>query len=179
MTRKPIFILGFANSEVGELSPISLSRIEKAIEVQKKQPGTVIMATGGFDPRFNTSPLPHREHVHRELAARGVPFWPADQNDLLSKHTVDDARMIVAFANKHCLGCYAITTSTFHVPRCQFIFDCLETREVEMFSANDPSDLDPKHFDHESAALERLNAQGGVLIGAKLHPHPLQHKKPC
>lgn len=173
MTRKPIFILGFANAQDGMLSPISVSRIEKAIEVQKKQPDAVIMATGGFDPRFNTSPLPHREHVHRELAARGAHFWPANEDDLLSKHTVDDATMIVAFANTHSMNRYAIVTSTFHVPRCQFIFDCLEARKVEMFGANDPADLDQKHFDHEAAALERLKAQGGVTVGAKLHPHPM------
>jgi len=170
---KPIFILGFANAEDGELSPITVSRIEKAIEVQNNQPGTVILATGGFDPRFNSSSLSHREHVYRELAARGAHFWPANRDELLSKHTVDDATMIIAFANPHGFDRYAIATSTFHLPRCRFIFDCLEEREVEMFGAIDPADLDQRHLDHEAAALERLIAQGGVMIGATLHAHPL------
>lgn len=173
MALQPIFVLGSPNGSDGKLSPISLGRIERAIDLQRSRPNSVIMATGGFGAHFNTTPIPHREHAHRHLAARGAHFWPAEVSDLLSANTVEDASLIIAFADAHAVDRYAIVTSAFHLERCRFIFQCLEQREVDYFAARDPADLTTALIKHELRALEQLIAQGGVVIADMLYRHPL------
>ena len=169
--RDIIFVLGSPNAADGELSPISVSRIECAIALQSDWPNSVVMATGGFGKHFNTTKLPHREHVHRKLSAYGARFSAAGAADLLSSNTVEDATMITAFTESRSCVSYAVVTSGFHLPRCRYIFACLATNGVEFFAAVDPPDLNPEIERHEAVALAQLIAQGGVLIDGVLHPY--------
>lgn len=169
-----IFVLGSPNSPNGKLSPISESRIERAITIQNGWSNSIILATGGFGLHFNASELPHRELVHRALSARGALYDDADVGDLLSSNTVEDATMIAAFAKSRHLTHYAVVTSGFHLPRCRYIFACLETQHIDFFAADDPADLDPEIVRHEASALALLVAQGGIVVDDLLHPCQLR-----
>jgi uncharacterized SAM-binding protein YcdF (DUF218 family) len=167
-----LFILGSPNSVDGVLSSISVSRIAKAIALQKANPEIVLMATGGFGSHFNTSTIPHRELLHQYLLQQDAAINTGIPGDFLSSNTVEDAIMISQFSNSRGLEKFGIVTSKFHMARCRYIFECLtETDFVEFFTADDPTSLDPEIARHESTALAQLQAQGGVLINGVLYPH--------
>jgi uncharacterized SAM-binding protein YcdF (DUF218 family) len=167
-----MFILGSPNSVDGVLSSISVKRIEKAIALQKANPDIVLMATGGFGSHFNTSTIPHRELLHQYLLQQDAVINPGSPDDLLSSNTVQDAIMILQFSNSRGLEKIGVVTSKFHMARCRYIFECLtETDFIEYFAADDPSSLSSEINRHESTALARLQAQGGVIIDDVLYPH--------
>jgi uncharacterized SAM-binding protein YcdF (DUF218 family) len=171
-THYDLFILGSPNSVDGVLSPISVNRIEKAMELQKVNPEIIILATGGFGSHFNTSTIPHRELVHRHLLQQGALIDPGTPDDLLSSNTVEDVVMIQQISIPRGQEKYGIVTSKFHMARCRYIFECLAGAiDVDFYSADDPSNLDPDIIRHEALALAQLQAQGGVLIGDFLHAH--------
>jgi hypothetical protein len=118
---KFIFILGAPNASDGNLSSVSLSRIDAAIAKQRHEPNCVILATGGFGAHFNSTETPHREHVYRRLEAEGATIDRAEAGDLLSSNTVEDIVLIVAFTELRSVDEYCIVTSQFHAARCQFI----------------------------------------------------------
>ena len=171
--KKPVFILASPNSADGELSPMSIGRIERAVQLQQMQPDVVLLATGGFGDHFNTSNTPHRELVHQCLLNRGAAIDRAAPADLLSANTVEDVWMIIAFAQKRGWADYGVVTSSSHWKRCRYIFECLDpTARVDFFAADDSANLDDAIGKHEVVAMARLVAQGGVMIGEVLHPHP-------
>jgi hypothetical protein len=179
--RYNLFILGSPNSVDGVLSATSMNRISKAIELQKRHPEIVILATGGFGSHFNTSAVPHRELLYRYLHQQGASIDRASPNDMLSSNTVEDITMIVRFLTSASRGrerC-GIVTSKFHMARCRYIFECLAvTNSVDFFEASDPSSLDPATSRHETIALAQLQAQGGILVGDVLSPHPQPSARP-
>ncbi|QCY13193.1 YdcF family protein [Pseudomonas sp. MPC6] len=171
--KKPVFILASPNSADGELSPMSIGRIERAVQLQQMQPDVVLLATGGFGDHFNMSNTPHRELVHQCLFIRGAAIDRATPADLLSANTVEDVWMIIAFARKRGCADYGVVTSSSHLKRCRYIFECLDpTARVDFFAADDSTNPDDAIGKHEVVAMERLVAQGGVMIGEVLHPHP-------
>lgn len=168
-----VFILGAPNSKDGRLSPVSLKRIEAAIAKQRDDPSVVILATGGFGAHFNTTDTPHREFVYQQLEAAGATIDRGERDDLLSSNTVEDIALIVAFTKTRSADDYTIITSRFHADRCRFIVDCLAAKQVvAVLSADDPEDLPDEARDHEERSLHALSAQGGVILGNVLHPHP-------
>lgn len=170
--KKLVFILGSPNSADGELSSISISRVTRALALQKTDQHVVLLATGGFGDHFNVSDVPHRALVHEYLLDRGASIEVGAATDLLSSNTVEDVQMILAFAKERACSDYGVVTSGFHVARCRYIFECLDpTNVVDFFTAEDPLDLDAQTVRHEATALARLVAQGGVLIGDVLYPH--------
>jgi uncharacterized SAM-binding protein YcdF (DUF218 family) len=172
-TRYNLFILGSPNSPDGVLSPTSIGRIAKAIELQRVRPEIVILATGGFGCHFNTSTTPHRELLHSHLCQQGALIDRAKHDDLLSSNTVEDAVMILAFAESQAPPVrWGVVTSNFHAARCRFIFDCLAGPDVvDLYIADDADNLEPEVTRHETVALAQLWDQGGVMIGNVLHPH--------
>jgi uncharacterized SAM-binding protein YcdF (DUF218 family) len=170
--RYNLFILGSPNTVDGLLSPISVNRIAKAIDLQKAQPEIVLLATGGFGTHFNTSTIPHRELLHRCLLQEGALIDPGLPDDFLSSNTVEDARMILRFSASRGSERFGIVTSKFHMARCRYIFECLAGLSfIEFFTADDPSTLSTELNRHEAIALGQLLALGGVLVDDVLHPH--------
>jgi hypothetical protein len=174
---KFIFILGAPNASDGNLSSVSLSRIDAAIAKQRQEPDSVIVATGGFGAHFNSTETPHREYVHRRLEAEGAVIDRAEAGDLLSSNTVEDIGLIVAFTESRSVDEYCIVTSQFHAARCHFIIDCLAAKHtVEVLAADDPLTLPLEAREHEDRSLRQLSAQGGVVVGTVLHSHPTRSK---
>jgi uncharacterized SAM-binding protein YcdF (DUF218 family) len=172
------FILGAPNGDDGELSSISLRRVETALALQRDAPDTVLLATGGFGAHFNTTNTPHREYVYRLLEASGATIDRASSSDLLSSNTVEDIALIAAFTAKRGIQDYCLVTSRFHVARCRFIADCLTTQQsVAIVGVDGPDDLAETAREHENRALRGLLKQGGVLLEGVLHPHPRCSKR--
>jgi uncharacterized SAM-binding protein YcdF (DUF218 family) len=170
--RYNLFILGSPNSVDGVLSPISVNRVAKAIELQKAHPEIVLLATGGFGIHFNTSTIPHRELIHRNLLQQSAFIDPGTPDDLLSSNTVEDAVMILQFSSSRNLERCGVLTSKFHMARCRYIFECLAgTDTIDFFTADDPSSLDPELVGHEALALAKLQAHGGVLVRKVLYSY--------
>jgi hypothetical protein len=163
------FILGAGNDIEGALSDIARARVDTALALQHTRPEIILIATGGFG-FFNATSVPHREHVHRELAAYGAKFDPLDPSAMLSANTVEDAVCITGYAEAHRCSTYSIVTSEFHIPRCQFIFQCLApTHNVEYIQAATPPDFLEAKDTHERLAMCRLAEQGGVIWQGILH----------
>jgi uncharacterized SAM-binding protein YcdF (DUF218 family) len=172
--KKLVFILASPNSADGELSSIAIGRIERAVQLQKIHPHVVLLATGGFGEHFNRSDTPHRELVHQCLLKQGASIDKATPADLLSSNTVEDVMMIIALAKARGCSGYGIVTSSSHLARCRYIFECLDpTATVDFYCADDSANPDEAIGKHEVLALGRLVAQGGVMLGNVLHPHPL------
>jgi DUF218 domain len=168
-----IFVLGSPNADDGTLSDISLGRIQRAVQEQQASPGTIILATGGFGAHFNTTDIPHRELVYRQLNTMGATLDRADATDLLSSNTVEDISLIGNFAVVRGAMAYGVVTSEFHADRCRFILRCIVPGHlVSILTAKDPSDLTTEIVNHEKRALALLTAQGGVLLEGILHPLP-------
>lgn len=164
-----LFILGSPNSPTGELSAISRSRIDLAVSLQTADADLVLLATGGFGEHFNTSTASHREWVHAELSRLGARLDAAEPHDLLSSNTVEDVLLIMDFVKAREVDTYQVATSSFHVERCRFIFDCLAPKHrVTLHSAADPDDLPPRLSSHEKRALDQLRRQKGVLVNGQL-----------
>lgn len=169
--REPLFILGAPNTPSGELSSISLLRIDRAIQVLGSGFGDAIMVTGGFGAHFNTSARSHRAIVHKHLAESGAALDPAEPGDLLSSNTVEDMVLIRGFLEGRGLARCGIVTSQFHARRCRYLISCLfEADTVTLFPADDPSDVDPAVVEHERNALTRMIEQGGVLVNGVVYP---------
>ena len=170
---KLVFILGAPNGSDGKLSPVSLRRIDAAVERQRNDPDVILLATGGFGAHFNATETPHREFVYRKLEAEGAAIDRAKASDLLSSNTVEDIVLIVAFTKARDVEEYCVVTSKFHAARCRFIVDCLaEKQTVAVVVADDPEELSDEARKHEERALRQLSKQGGVVIGSVLHAHP-------
>lgn len=170
--KKLTFILGSPNSENGALSTISISRVKRALDLQKMDSRIVLFATGGFGDHFNISDVPHRALLHEYLLNRGASIDVGAATDLLSSNTVEDVQMILAFVKARACANFGVVTSNFHLARCRYIFECLDsTNIVDFFAAEDSLDLHEQAVKHEATALAMLVAQGGVLIGDVLYPH--------
>ena len=166
---RPVFILESSNAEDGSLSAIALTRVDKAIALTLADANVLLYPTGGFSDHFNVTKYPHRDYVADEILRRGVRVGPTEHDELLSTNTVEDATQVVAFTQKYGLGQFEIITSAFHVARCNFIFKCVvHDFTVKIHAAVDPEDLTAEKIMHETAALDQLLTQGGVMVGSRL-----------
>jgi len=120
MKKEVLVVLGSPNSPSGELSDISISRLDYCLDLYSA--GKLILCTGGWGEHFNISDEAHAVYSKRYLMENGV-----SENDFLdlalSKNTVDDAIKVKDILSK--LDDYNATliTSDFHLERVKLIFE--------------------------------------------------------
>lgn len=168
-----LFVMGFSNDPVGALSDVMLARIETAARLHRRSPHMKVIVTGGHGDNFNRAPLPHRAYANAALLARGVPTENLEANGFLSANTVEDVIMILRFAAEHGLPRFGVVTSAFHMERGQLIFSCLAPpgHDIVFHAAEDPVEVAALAA-HEDRARALILAQGGVMVGSRLHALP-------
>ena len=159
-----ILILGAPNDEKGNLSDISIGRVEKGIETFNENEGYKILCTGGFGDHFNTTDQPHAAYVKKYLLEHEIPA-EAIVEFAKSHDTEEDALLAKPIIDKYGVKSLIIISSDFHIGRVQYIFEKvfgedgyqLEFREAE-------TDFPEERYDilltHEKKELERLEREG-------------------
>jgi DUF218 domain len=169
-----IFVLGHANDDAGKLTEIGLTRVRCAASHWNLQPieaKPLIVLTGGFAERFNTTDKPHWQHALAAITTLGVPKGSIYDHGLESAHTVEDAVLVTRFLEDKPKSRATVVTSQLHIERSRFIFACLApTRSFEFIGAEHPARL--ADVEHEMKALEQLRYQGGVFWEGRLFPTP-------
>ncbi len=167
-----LFVMGFSNDPVGALSDVMLARIETAVRLHRRSPDVKVIVTGGHGDNFNRAPLPHRAYANAALLARGVPAGNLEPDGFLSANTVEDVMMITRFAAERGLPRFGVVTSAFHTERCRLIFSCLAPgHDIVFHAAEDPVEVAALAA-HEDRARALILAQGGVILGSRLHALP-------
>lgn len=155
-----LIVLGSPNSSKGELSEISLSRLDHC---KKLYSGTEkILCTGGWGPQFNTSEHPHASYAQAYLKEQKIPeevFLPM----ALSRHTVDDAVKIKEIISGMEDIQLTIITSDYHVDRVRLIFqEILADYSLSFVGAT--ADLSPEQrkqlAEHEQKAIQAIQKNG-------------------
>lgn len=119
-----IIVLGRGISQGGVLSPDSISRVEKAVELYSRGVAPKIIMSGSYSYHLDTPPPQTEAHAMKEIAiAYGVP-----KKDILeetkSKDTIGNVyftkKLICEPNNWHDL---TVIASDEHIARCRYLFE--------------------------------------------------------
>ena len=175
-----LITLGAPNDSQGVLSPIARGRAQSAIREYQRRPGCKIIVTGGYGKHFNTTDQPHAVYVVRVLRAGGV-----SAGDLVqvrdSSNTVDDARLAMPFVEQFEVRALCVITSDFHRERAGLIFRTFYPHhavEVVGDAVALPAEERQRLCEHETRAIERLRAQGGIIVDGSTEIIPLRDPSP-
>jgi len=160
MKKEVLVVLGSPNSPSGELSDISLSRLDCCRNMFTK--GQVILCTGGWGPHFNTSDKAHASYGKEYLLGNGLS--EEDFLDLaLSENTVDDAiKLKSILSNPEDLKLKVIT-SDYHLERVMLIFnEILDTYEMDFVGVESNMEAEKLHqlIEHENKAIDAIKQNG-------------------
>jgi uncharacterized SAM-binding protein YcdF (DUF218 family) len=175
-----LITLGAPNDSQGVLSPIARGRAQAAIREYRRRPGCKIIVTGGYGRHFNTTDEPHAHYVVRYFLARGVaPDDIAQVAD--SSNTVEDAGLSMPLVERFEVRALCVITSDFHQERAGLIFRAFYPHHaVEVIG--DPVVLPAEErrrlCEHEARAIQRLRAQGGVIVDGSAQVRPLRDPRP-
>lgn len=159
--KEVLIVLGSPNSASGELSTISISRLDCCLNLFKKN--SLVLCTGGWGSHFNTTEHPHAHYAKAYLLQKGVPK-NAFLDFALSKNTVDDAVKTKTILSKLKDDVsLAIITSGYHAERVKLIFTEILTGYTMKFIGV-PCELDRNEYDallaHEKKAIAAILQNG-------------------
>ncbi|MBJ7880030.1 YdcF family protein [Gelidibacter salicanalis] len=122
MNKEILIILGSPNASSGQLSAISINRLNYCVEHYQK--GNRVLCTGGWGVHFNTSTASHASLAKQYLIEKGV--LEDDFLDFaLSANTVEDAVKIKPIITKFENSNLTIITSDYHLKRVKLIFNTI------------------------------------------------------
>lgn len=166
-----IVVLGSPNDEDGNLSDIAKSRCTKAFEsyqTLKTEGSCAVLTTGGFGEHFNRTNKPHAEYTKQYMIELGVPK-SVFLESALSRHSVEDAVFSWAILKHYTVDTYYIITSSYHVPRAEYIFRYVydEAQKITMVPATVmlAQEEQDKLIAHEKQALAGLKKNGIIYEG--------------
>lgn len=155
-----LVVLGSPNSHAGELGILAKSRLDLCLEIYKE--GMLIICTGGWGERFNTTEIAHAVHARNYLLQKGIPKY-AFLPEALSGNSVDDAvktKKVIAGMTDISL---TIITSDFHVERVRLIFGkVLQNYFCDFIGAkaNLSTETLNNHIRHEQQAIAAIRQNG-------------------
>ena len=158
--KEVLIVLGAPNSDLGVLSPMSISRLNFCKSLYL--PGKLVLCTGGWGAHFNTTPRSHASYAKEYLLKNG--FSKSDFLECaLSENTVDDAVKIKAIVASLENIKLKIITSDYHLNRVELIFkEVLADYQMEFIGV--PSNLNKELYDqlmrHEIRAIESIKKNG-------------------
>lgn len=158
MKKLVIVVLGSPNDAEGNLSTMGIERCQQALVEYARNPGAMILPTGGWGEHFNTTEHPHGFYVQKYLIAHGVPETQIFAC-VESTNTVEDAQLAKVIVGRHGITDFIVVTSDFHLPRAQFLFEREFPKLGLSFSAsktNLPGDDLARRKQHEERALAQL-----------------------
>tara|TARA_R110002096_G_scaffold407483_1_gene606053 strand:- start:611 stop:1102 length:492 start_codon:yes stop_codon:yes gene_type:complete len=160
MKKEVLIVLGSPNSPSGELSDISISRLNNCVE--RYQKGKLMLCTGGWGEHFNISKKSHAAFAKQYLIEKGI--LEEDFLDFaLSGNTVEDAVKIKPIISKLEKSKLTIITSDYHLNRVKIIFNkILENYSMDFIGVK--SNLDQEEYEslilHEKSAINSIVQNG-------------------
>jgi uncharacterized SAM-binding protein YcdF (DUF218 family) len=155
-----LIVLGSPNSPQGELSNISIDRLNYCLQHFNKE--KLILCTGGFGVHFNTTSTPHATYAKVYLLSKGI----TDKHFLelaLSSNTVEDAVKIKLVLAELTNIRLTIISSDYHIKRVQYIFNEV-LKEYPKKYIGVESNLSKNELktlnQHEEKALESIMKNG-------------------
>ncbi|WP_286260600.1 YdcF family protein [Pseudoalteromonas apostichopi] len=122
MNNAIIVVLGSTNDKHGSISRIGLSRLDKGLEIYKKQENSKILLTGGYSKGKKVAEHPYSYYAKQLILKKGVI-----EEDIIglvmSKDTVEDAKLSVPYLKHVNDRNIIIITSDFHMRRTKYIFN--------------------------------------------------------
>lgn len=160
MKKDVLIVLGSPNSPSGELSAISINRLNYCANMY--QPETLVLCTGGWGDHFNTSANSHASYAKKYLIEKSV--LESDFLDFaLSEHTVDDAVKVKPILSKLETRKLTIITSDYHLNRVKLIFnEILEGFDMGFIGVKSsmPQDEFEAAVKHENKAIASILENG-------------------
>jgi len=160
MGKEVLVVLGSPNSPSGELSDISLSRLDCCRNIFTK--GQLILCTGGWGPHFNISDKAHAFYGKEYLMGNGL----SEEDFLdpaLSENTVDDAVKLKAIFSNPKNAKLIVITSDYHLERVRIIFDeILDEYEINFVGveSNMSAETLRQLIEHENKAIDAIKQNG-------------------
>lgn len=160
MEKNILIVLGSPNSPSGQLSEISISRLDSCLNRYEK--GNLILCTGGWGAHFNTSEHAHASFAKHYLIGKGI----IEENFLdfaLSSNTVEDAVKAKVILSKLENIKLTIITSDYHLNRVKLIFnEILKNYTMDFIGVE--SNLDEEAYNvlvqHEEKAINAILQNG-------------------
>jgi len=160
MKNEILIILGSPNSPSGELSDISISRLDYCEKIFRN--GTFVLCTGGWGEHFNMSKNSHASYAKAYLIKKGL----SERVFLelaLSKNTVDDAVKIKSILSNLINIKLTIITSDYHLERVRLVFKEILSNYTMKFVGVE-SNLDRENYnslvEHEKNAIKSILENG-------------------
>lgn len=155
-----IVVLGSQNDENGALSPIAQARCDKALQVYKMYPSSLVLCTGGFGANFNVTAQPHGYYTRQYLIEKGIAAG-VFLDIAASRFTIEDATLSKPILDEKGISSFKVVTSDFHMPRVKLIFKQFFSHyTVEFIEADTPlpKTAIQRLIAHEAFAIEREKA---------------------
>lgn len=160
MISEILIVLGGTNSPSGQLSDISITRLNYCVNQFKK--GNRILCTGGWGELFNKATSAHATYAKQYLIENGI----LDENFLasaISSNTVEDAVKVKTIIAKLKNIKLTVITSDFHLNRVKLIFnEILKNHKITYVSV--ASNLEPEKYNklllHEENAINSILQNG-------------------
>jgi hypothetical protein len=133
-----------------------MERCAKAAELARQYPDSLILPTGSFGKHFNTSDRPHgellREHLTKNLKILPCQVLPHTN----TSNTLEDVGAVRKLAVDRGTKTLALVTSSFHMPRVQYISRRMLPERNLQFYASDAADAHQDEMHGERKKLEDL-----------------------
>lgn len=160
MKLEVLVVLGGTNSPSGQLSDISVTRLNYCVNKYKKE--NLILCTGGWGDLFNKATKAHATFAKEYLIEKGL-LNNSFLDVAISSNTVEDAVRIKTIIAKLENIRLTIITSDFHLNRVKLIFNEI-LKNYKMSFNGVASNLDPEKYNklllHEEKAINTILKNG-------------------
>jgi len=154
-----LVVLGSPNSVLGELSAISISRLNYCLQHFDNQKR--ILCTGGFGAHFNSSKIAHATYAKEYLLKNGITK-NSFLTSALSSNTVEDAVKTKSISKLNNIR-LTIISSDYHIKRVEYIFNQI-LKDYSKIYVGIKSDIAPQKLalliQHEKKSLESILKNG-------------------
>lgn len=160
MKSEVLIVLGGTNSPTGQLSDISITRLNYCISNFKK--GNRILCTGGWGELFNKATSAHATYAKQYLIKNGL-LEESFLDLALSSNTVEDAVKVKSIIAKLKNSKLTVITSDFHLNRVKLIFnEILKNHKITYVGVASNLDLEKynKLLLHEENAINSILQNG-------------------
>lgn len=122
MNNNLIIILGSTNDETGKISDIGEARLKKGVEIYNRLAKAKVLITGGYSKGIKVTEHPYSHYAKETLLKQGI-----SEHDIvglvMSRDTIEDAKLALPFLNESFYKKIIIVTSDFHLTRSEYIFN--------------------------------------------------------
>ena len=155
-----LIVLGSPNSDQGILEEIAVNRLNYCADIFDSKTN-LVLCTGGFGEKFNTTNQPHAKYAMQYLMQAGIEE-KYFMTMALSSNTVDDAVKTREILSGF-LCTLKIITSAYHLERTRLIFDQILIDIPKLYigvSHEFDENIESNLRHHERKAIDEIKKNG-------------------